>query len=174
MNEAAESVITLTKKDKARFWAKVDKSAGPDGCWLWTACKFHDGYGQFHGAKRTLKSHRVAWMLANGQIKRGICVCHRCDNPACCNPAHLFLGTHMANMIDRDLKQRGNPRVGVLNGRAKLTESDVLYMRKAYHLGDESIASLAKKYHMGTTAIKYTLNGRAWKHLPVQYSDIPD
>lgn len=88
-----------------RFWAKVDRR-GPDDCWEWTAGCNRKGYGKFSLDGATRQSHRISWELANGQIPEGLCVLHRCDNPPCCNPAHLFLGTHADNHADRSLKGR--------------------------------------------------------------------
>lgn len=91
-----------------RFWAKVDRSS--DGCWEWTGGRFDEGYGTIRVAGRSLKTHRVAWELVQGAIPEGLCVCHRCDNPPCCRPDHLFLGTREENNRDRDEKGRGARR----------------------------------------------------------------
>jgi len=90
-----------------RFWAKVAKS---DGCWLWTGARASNGYGSFRFADRpcATAAHRAAWELACGPIPHGMHVLHRCDNPPCVNPAHLFLGTHLENVRDREAKGRGN------------------------------------------------------------------
>jgi hypothetical protein len=90
----------------AAFWPRVDMSAGPYGCWPWTGGKKHDGYGILRIFGRHEGAHRASWILTNGPIDdASIFVCHRCDNPPCVNPAHLFLGTHLDNM--RDMIRKG-------------------------------------------------------------------
>ena len=103
-----------TRED--RFWAKVDHDGptpdhvpelGP--CWIWTASKDSrrwKGYGFFWDGKRQRSAHRFSWELAYGAVADGMFVLHRCDNPSCIRPEHLFLGTHQDNMHDRDLKHR--------------------------------------------------------------------
>lgn len=91
--------------DAERFWSKVDRSGGPDACWPWTRSLHTKGYGQTSVAG-VRASHRAAWILTNGPIPAGLCVCHRCDNPPCCNPAHLFLGSLGDNNRDRSIKGR--------------------------------------------------------------------
>lgn len=91
-------------KSDARFWASVARS---DNCWLWTRHRLPAGYGLVRRGGVRMYAHRVAWSIVNGPIPDGMLVCHRCDNPPCCNPDHLFLGSHLANMQDRDAKNRG-------------------------------------------------------------------
>lgn len=84
----------------ARFWKKVDKSGGPDACWLWTAAKEHSGHGALSYKNKLMQAHRVAYVLAHGSIPDGLIICHRCNVPACVNPSHLYAGTHQDNMRD--------------------------------------------------------------------------
>jgi hypothetical protein len=106
----------LTEKDVARFWGNVAKTDNPNDCWLWTAHCISDGYGSMRvGGKETL-AHRISWTIAYGEIPDGLSVCHHCDRPPCCNPNHLWLGTHKENMDDRERKGRGNQPSGDRNG----------------------------------------------------------
>lgn len=100
-----------------RFWENVDKR-GPDDCWEWMAGKeFGYGYIRREGHKgKMARAHRVAWELTNGPIPKGMCVLHRYDNPGCCNPAHLWLGTLADNNADMAAKGRHAVKYkGVLN-----------------------------------------------------------
>lgn len=92
-----------------QLWAKVQK-AGPDECWPWIAAKYRKGYGHLNDLGRTKAAHRVAWELTNGAIPDGMFVCHHCDNPSCCNPAHLFLGSAKDNTLD--MIRKGRHRTG--------------------------------------------------------------
>lgn len=99
------------------------------GCWLWVGSTNIHGYGKILVRKKQLGAHRYSWMLHNGDIPKGLCVLHRCDNPTCVNPDHLFLGTRKENMMDMVNKGRNVPTRGESSGMAKLTEDQVLSIR---------------------------------------------
>ena len=104
----------MKKTWQERFWAKVDRSGGPDACWIWTGGRKGRGYGEFYKDHRLLGAHRVAWELAIGPIPNGLDCLHSCDNPPCCNPAHLFLGTQADN--NADMVAKGRDARGDKNG----------------------------------------------------------
>ncbi len=108
----------------ARFWEKIEKK---DGCWRWLASTSGDGYG-LHA---NTKAHRFSWRVHFGDIPDGLHVCHRCDNPWCTNPDHLFLGTHRDNMRDMANKERN----------CKLSREDVRTIREMYRPGQGSVLS---------------------------------
>lgn len=143
-----------------RLLAKIAIDA-ETGCWNWTAGKFPDGYGQFVEINRSRGAHRVSYELHCGAIPERMCVCHRCDNRACINPDHLFLGTNSENMADMTAK--GRQARGTSNARAKLTEADVLAIRSASGITQQK---LAKQYGVGQILISRIRRGKLWAHLP--------
>jgi len=92
---------------EVRFWRHVTPGS-PEECWLWAGARFPTGYGAINegGRGKILYAHRLMWTFTSGPIPDGYFVCHRCDTPPCCNPAHLFLGTHLENMADMVAKGR--------------------------------------------------------------------
>jgi hypothetical protein len=149
-----------------RFWSKVDRSGD---CWLWTGYRRRLGYGevQVPGLKRPRLTHRVAWELTNGPIPDGLSVCHACDNPPCCNPAHLFLGTHQENMQDAGRKGilSKSGTYGTANGLAKLTEAQVREIRALTDAGVHQRV-VAKRFGVGLTAVGAIFRRETWRHVP--------
>lgn len=133
----------FSKKDIERFWSKV-AIAREDDCWVWTANRNSGGYGHFRMPTRTLGAHRVAYALSNGESLPDLDVLHTCDNPPCCNPAHLWLGTDIENSIDKVNKGR-SPK-GERHGLHKLTDAQVAEIRERYAKGGCSYKSLAPEY----------------------------
>jgi hypothetical protein len=146
------------------FWAKVDKTSSPGGCWLWLGFLNHDGYGRV-GPKRGVRSggraHKVIWEMIHGKVPAGMSVMHTCDVRACVNPAHLKAGTHRENMDDCYAKRRHI--FGERNSHAKLTEEQVLEIRQ--FAGKATQREVAARYGVSQTAIAAIFNRRSWKFL---------
>lgn len=136
------------------------------GCWEWTATKLPKGYaffrGRAFGIHGYIYGHRFSWMLVNGPIPYGMQVCHRCDNPSCVNPEHLFLGSSSDN--HQDMKQKGRHLYGELNSEAKLTELQVLEIHEIAKSG-LSQKKIAKQFGVGQMTICRILRGERWNHI---------
>jgi hypothetical protein len=137
------------------------------GCFLWTGDIGRSGYGRFRGPRGlgpTKLAHRWAWELLVGPIPSGMFVCHRCDNPPCVNPGHLFIGSHADNMQDMANKGRAaRPAIpGSKHPNAKLTEADVSAIRNSKLERRE----LAEIYGIGRTYISQIKSRQCWKHIP--------
>lgn len=147
-----------------RFWSKVDRSGD---CWVWTGGTDQHGYGQFVAQNRRLRAHRVAYELTHGAIPDDTSVCHRCDNPPCVRPDHLFLGSHQDNMDDMNRKGRHgrSPARGETAGNAKLTDAAVREMRALWAAGGLTKRAIAKRFGISDSNISRILNGQSWTHV---------
>jgi len=154
------SIRRIPKEE--RFWSKVDKG-DHCGCWNWTA-KTHYGYGRINVNGRIIVAHRMSWEMAYGSIPVNLFVCHHCDNPACVNPKHLFLGTQTDNLKDMRGKGRGfvlGALRGEKNPKAKLSEYDVRSIRSRLDSG-ENPAKIVQDYCVNLSTICAIRDGRLW------------
>lgn len=131
------------------------------GCWNWARGRDRDGYGKIKVYGRSLRAHRHAWECAKGPIPEGGILCHRCDNPACVNVEHLFVGSHQDNHSDRSRK--GRTASGERHGRAKLTAQQVAEIRETKP--GHRVAS--ERYGIGKTHYHRILRGQAWSEINV-------
>ena len=161
---------TLTAKQVARFWSKV-AVAGPDECWPWTGRLPKRGYGYFRVGPRKMRVHILARYLSTGEWPGTLETLHNCpggDLPCCCNPRHLWVGSHADNMRDMVAKGRNKPNQvrGERQGQAKLTADDVLEIRRLYATGDTTVRKLAARFGVCSSAIHHILKRVNWHHLP--------
>ena len=126
------------------------------GCWEWTGSRHPKGYGQINrGDGRPEKAHRISWMKFRGPIPAGLHVLHRCDNPACVNPDHLFLGTNGDNMHDKQVKGRHHKQI--------LSTADVAEIRAAPRYARFSAAAFAERFGVTVSCIKQVRTRSSWK-----------
>jgi hypothetical protein len=145
-----------------RFWANVDRRQ-PDECWLWKGALSSTGYGMVGFDGKRQKAHRIAYRLAVGAIASSGFICHRCDEPRCVNPAHLFEGSHADNV--RDMMEKDRQNRGERNGQAKLTERQVKEIRA--RKGTETLRTTAARYGVSAPAVHAIQANRAWRGLTV-------
>lgn len=148
-----------------KIWANVDSSGGQDACWPWVGRRNPRGYGSvWKRGTGEYRAHRAAWEIVNGPIPNGGNILHRCDNPPCCNPRHLWVGTQADNMGDCAIKGRTNGPKGKEHWNAKLTEEDVCAIRTEKAAG-ATYKALASKWGVSLRTIGYVVKGGSWKHV---------
>ncbi|MBU4154394.1 MAG: HNH endonuclease [Proteobacteria bacterium] len=141
-------------------WNYINKK-NENGCWNWTK-QLVDGYGAIQINCKAYKAHRVVYELTYDLIPDGMHVLHSCDNRKCCNPKHLFLGTNKDNVNDKVKKDR---QAKGEDNHSKLTEEQVLEIRRLYSLGNYSQKKLAKMFGVGHTIIGNIILRKKWKHI---------
>lgn len=151
--------ILLSEIDSVKFWSRVDKSGGPDACWPWMAGRSNQNYGVFKAGSNNRVCSRIAWTLCNRELREGELVRHSCDNPPCCNPAHLLVGSDRDNI--NDMMSRNRQAKGERNGWARLTERDILGIREASGL----LREIASKFGIPISDASKIRRGQAWAHV---------
>lgn len=141
-----------------KFWCRVEKT---DSCWIWKGSCDQGGYGQFETREKYARhAHRFSYFLHYGEIPNGMCVCHSCDNPSCVNPTHLFLGTNLDNINDRQKKFR--QAMGLSQGLAKLKESDIKEIRNLANT--TSRRKIGKLFNVAMSTINAVVQRKTWKY----------
>ena len=150
---------------KVRFDSHADKTSSDRGCWAWTGTTSKDGRGRFGANYRSNLAYRVSWEIHKGTIPRGLFVLHKCDNPNCVNPEHLFLGTHQDNMDDK--RAKGRLPLGEEAYQAKLTEAQVVTARMLF-AGKKVLRGMRATAHslgVSTATLRDAVVGNTWKWL---------
>lgn len=153
----------ISERSRERFNSHVNRAGT---CHTWTGARggFRGQYGVLTINAERWYAHRAAWVIVHGQIPDGLCVLHRCDNPPCVNPEHLFLGTNADNTNDMVVKgrARGGGLVGEMHGRSKLTESAVREIRERYSSGEPQ-RKLAAEFGVCKSVLARAVHGQTWK-----------
>lgn len=167
--DGMKHVSELSPRDVDRFWSYVSKT-GPlvrpelGRCWLWTGYK-DGGYGKLRVGPRDLLAHRISWFVEHGRWPRS-CALHKCDNPACVRPDHLFDGTTRDNNADRHAKgrSRGASHPGERNPMARFTEADIRRIRQLIASG-RSRSSVARELGAAVATISLIASRKTWSHV---------
>lgn len=155
--------IKLTEADVARFWSKIDRR-GPDDCWEWRATRNSQGYGRFRIGDSLYRAHRIALAVTYGDTK--LLICHRCNNPACCNPKHLYAGTQKDNIQQcyAEGRNRHGDNRGENHGNAKLVESDICEIRRL-RVDGWLLREIAEEYDISFQQVSKVCRKKLWKHV---------
>jgi hypothetical protein len=152
----ANQVTALPMPD--RFWAKTERVGE---CLLWRGAVNRNGYGSFMLDGTSQTASRVAYELANGLVPDGLFVLHKCDNPLCVEPGHLYAGTHAMNMKDKTERGRARGAIGVRNTKAKLSDSQAAAIRESCAPTRE----LALKFDVSYSTIQRIRSRKLWRHV---------
>jgi len=157
-------LVDKRTKSEQRFCNNISKVETEYGCLEWKLSCDTGGYGKVTFKGKKFGAHRIAFEIFHKRlIVEGMCILHSCDNRKCCNPIHLSEGTHQDNMTDMVLKNRQTR--GETNASSKLTETQVLEIRKKYADGGYTHRSLATEYNVGDTAISNIIHRERWVHI---------
>lgn len=163
----------MDKQRLEAFWSHAVITES-DLCWYWTGHKIPSGYGTFCVNGKFNYAHRLSWEIENGEIPEGLYILHKCDNPSCVNPNHLFSGTQADNMQDMVNKGRkvSNPPKGIKHPLSKLTDDDIREIRKIYIKGKPgdkpspySVKGLSVKYNVASSLIHRIVKRVSWPHI---------
>lgn len=153
-----------------RFFRSINFPGNDQECWKWNAYCNDYGYGIFNLDDKHIKAHRFIYECYNGPVPAGLFVCHKCDNPPCCNPEHLFLGTDQDNK--QDMIQKNRQAFGTANGMSKLNDETIIEILENIRNGKyTSLQQLCTVYSIAESPIRDMFNRKLWKHVTINYTD---
>lgn len=162
--ETSKPNLKSSEPERVKKWLSSRYKIMPNGCWEWTG-RTNFGYGMMKLDNKEISASRVTAFLYHGLIfGSGIHALHRCDNPPCINPDHIFLGTNLDNIKDRIAKGRSNPCKGEVSPKSKLKEEQVREIRRRNSLG-ETFVSLAREFGIAPQNIRQCCVRNTWKHI---------
>lgn len=167
--------MKFTKIDEIRFWSKIRVTNSNESCWYWTANTSHNfGYGTFRIKGITYLAHRLALIFYSGKSKNELQVNHKCNNPSCCNPSHLYWGTQKDNVQDSIISgtkknpPKNNTKPPVLRGEdnknSVMSENNVLRLRYLWS-GGKSSRYLSRLFGISISTVYQIVNYKSWKHI---------
>ena len=164
--------MKFRKENQQRFFEKIIEPQDLNDCWLMTSYQDRDGYHIFYHDGTSTKAHRYMYELYFGNIPKGQCVCHKCDNPGCVNPNHLFIGSHKDNMSDMRIKKRSRNSFGENNANTKLDNNQIIEMLNMVLCGKLLSKDDVIKYNPNFSIhnIQNILIKRNWSHIFDKYS----
>lgn len=156
-------VMKLASKDVARFWSKVDKSAGSTACWLWTAYRDYDGYGRLKvGGTSIVVTHIALFLVGKLRPSLEYKACHTCDNPPCVQPLHLFWGTQLDN--ERDKMRKDRHQYGAKHWAVTITQEQAMDIIRSIRNGGMNVF-IAKRIGISVHIVRDIRRNKTWKHL---------
>lgn len=154
----------MLKSVKDRLFEKIDQSGGPDSCWPWMKGRGVHGYGYMYANGKTRKAHALVLEVVTEEKANGRLALHKCDNPPCCNPRHLYWGTPQQNVRDRDKRGRQVALKGESHGCSRLTHDQVLEIRNR-HIPRDPVnggSALGREFGVHTSTIHLIVKGKHW------------
>ena len=159
---APNKEIIILAGDSEKFWERVHVGNG-DECWEWALKADSNGYGDYRlGPGRRYKTHRIAFFLGHGKDPGELLVCHACDNPTCCNPAHLWIGTPRDNILDCHSKGRNADVTGENNGTASMTDATAKGILEDLVAKEMKVKDIALKWGVHRARVTEIKMGKVW------------
>ncbi len=160
---SSDELKLIARKNRSPIERFLERIVIADsGCWEWQGSRDRQGYGHISTASKKMRVHRFSYQHYRKPIPDGLCVLHHCDNPPCCNPLHLYVGTPADNV--RDKVSRGRHSFGEDCNTAKLTEGQVREIRRA-HANGQTMRGLGRAYGVAESTVRDVVHQQSWKHV---------